>query len=98
MVMMWLALAAVVAIIHAACMALVVIGFAAVAGAIAGTRWARSFALRAAHLGPIQLVCVEVMVSVGLSVDRARKLAASSQARRPTPRISSAIGRPADFL
>lgn len=61
--MMWLALADAVAIVHAAYVAFVVIGFAAiVAGAIAGARWARSFALRAAHLAAILLVCVEVTI------------------------------------
>src|SRR5271155_5164727 len=61
--MLWLGLADAVAIVHAAYVAFVVIGFAAiVAGAIAGARWSRSFALRAAHLAAILLVCVEVMI------------------------------------
>jgi hypothetical protein len=61
--MPWLALADSAAIVHAAYVAFVVIGFVViVAGAIAGARWARSFALRAAHLAAILLVCVEVMV------------------------------------
>ncbi len=61
--MLWLELADAVAIIHAAYVAFVVIGFAAiVAGAVAGAQWARSFALRAAHLAAILLVCVEVMI------------------------------------
>jgi hypothetical protein len=61
--MMWLALADAVAIVHAAYVAFVVIGFAViVVGAIAGARWARSFALRAAHLAAILLVCVEVTI------------------------------------
>jgi hypothetical protein len=63
--MPWLALADVVAIVHAAYVAFVVFGFAAiVAGAIAGAGWARSFALRAAHLAAILLVCVEVVIGV----------------------------------
>jgi Protein of Unknown function (DUF2784) len=61
--MLWLELADAVAIVHAAYVAFVVIGFAAiVVGAVAGARWARSFALRAAHLAAILLVCVEVMI------------------------------------
>ncbi|MGH7924777.1 MAG: DUF2784 domain-containing protein [Candidatus Binatus sp.] len=61
--MLWLVLADTVAIVHAAYVAFVVIGFAAiVAGAIAGARWARSFTLRAAHLAAILLVCVEMTI------------------------------------
>jgi hypothetical protein len=61
--MLWLELADAVAIFHAAYVAFVVIGFAAiVAGALAGARWARSFALRAVHLAAILLVCVEAMI------------------------------------
>jgi hypothetical protein len=61
--MIWLALADSVVIIHAVYIAFVVIGFAMiVVGAIAGARWARSFALRAAHLAAILLVCVEVVI------------------------------------
>jgi hypothetical protein len=61
--MLWLELADAVAIVHAAYVAFVVIGFAAiVAGALAGARWARSFVLRAVHLGAILLVCVEAMI------------------------------------
>ena len=61
--MLWLELAVAVAIFHAAYVAFVVIGFAAiVAGALAGARWARSFALRAVHLAAILLVCVEAMI------------------------------------
>jgi hypothetical protein len=61
--MLWLELADAVAIFHAAYVAFVVIGFAAiVAGALAGARWARSFALRAVHLAAILFVCVEAMI------------------------------------
>jgi hypothetical protein len=61
--MLWLELAVAVAIFHAAYVAFVVIGFAAiVVGAVAGARWARSFALRAVHLAAILLVCVEVLI------------------------------------
>jgi hypothetical protein len=63
--MLWLVLADAVVIVHAAYVAFVVIGFAAiVAGAIAGARWSRSFALRVAHLAAILLVCVEVAIGV----------------------------------
>src|ERR1700683_4652986 len=61
--MLWLELADAVAIVHAAYVAFVVIGVAATVGrAVAGARWARSFALRAVHLAAILLVCVEVMI------------------------------------
>jgi hypothetical protein len=61
--MLWLELAVAVAIFHAAYVAFVVIGFAAiVVGAVAGARWARRFALRAVHLAAILLVCVEAMI------------------------------------
>ena len=61
--MLWLVLADAVAVVHAAYVAFVVIGFMAiVAGAIAGARWARSFALRAAHLAAILLVSVEAAI------------------------------------
>ena len=63
--MRWLALADVVAIIHAVYAAFVVLGFGAtIVGAIAGARWARNFALRAAHLAAILLVCVEVLIGM----------------------------------
>jgi hypothetical protein len=61
--MLWGALADAVAIVHAAYVAFVVIGFAVIViGAISGARWAQSFTLRAAHLAAILLVCVEVIV------------------------------------
>ncbi|HEV2169333.1 MAG TPA: DUF2784 domain-containing protein [Candidatus Binatus sp.] len=63
--MLWFVLADAVVIVHAAYVVFVVIGFVAiVAGAIAGARWSRSFALRAAHLAAILLVCVEVAIGV----------------------------------
>ena len=61
--MLWLVLADAVVIIHAAYVAFVVVGFVViVAGSIVGARWARSFALRVAHLAAILLVCVEVAI------------------------------------
>ncbi len=88
--MPWLALADLVAIVHAAYIAFVVFGFAAiVAGAIAGARWARSFALRATHLASILLVCVEVIIG---AVCPLTALENSLRLR------AGATGYPADFI
>ena len=88
--MLWGALADAVAIVHAAYVAFVVIGFAAiVAGAIASAPWARSFTLRAAHLAAILLVCVEVIIG---AVCPLTMLENSLRAR------AGAASYPADFV
>ncbi len=88
--MVWRALADLVAIVHAAYVAFVVIGFAAiVAGAIVGARWARSFALRALHLASILLVCLEVIIG---AVCPLTALENSLRVR------GGAAGYPADFI
>jgi hypothetical protein len=63
--MLWLVLADVVAIVHAAYVAFVVIGLVVIViGAIAGAGWARNFTLRTVHLCAILLVCIEVAIGM----------------------------------
>src|ERR1700686_1917037 len=58
-------LADAVVVIHAAYVAFVVFGLAAILiGAAMQWRWTRSFAFRIAHLAAIALVCVESIVGV----------------------------------
>lgn len=58
-------LADAVVVVHAAYVAFVVGGLAAILmGAGMGWRWTRSFAFRVAHLAAIVLVCVESIVGV----------------------------------
>jgi hypothetical protein len=63
--MEWSWLADAVLLIHAAYVAFVVIGFAAiVAGAALGWRWVRNFWLRIVHLAAIVLVMAEALAGV----------------------------------
>ena len=58
-------LADAIVIIHAAYVAFVVFGLAAILlGAAMGWRWTRSFAFRITHLAAIALVCLESIVGV----------------------------------
>jgi hypothetical protein len=58
-------LADAVVVVHAAYVAFVVGGLAAIViGAARGWRWTRSFAFRVTHLAAIVLVCVESIVGV----------------------------------
>jgi len=58
-------LADAVVVVHAAYVAFVVGGLAAILiGAAMGWRWTRGFAFRVAHLAAIALVCVEAIVGV----------------------------------
>jgi hypothetical protein len=63
--MEWSWLANAVLLIHAAYVAFVVLGLAAIlAGAALGWRWVRNFWLRAAHLAAILLVMAEAIAGV----------------------------------
>jgi hypothetical protein len=63
--MQWRLLADAVVVIHAAYVAFVVLGFAAIlAGAALGARWVRNFWFRASHLAAIGLVLVEALLGV----------------------------------
>ena len=85
---MRLALADAVAILHAAYIAFVVIGFAAiVAGAIACAGWARNPVPRILHVAAILLVCVEVAIGGTLERDFAGDF-------RSAIEIRSSLGRP----
>jgi hypothetical protein len=56
----WVILADAIVGFHVAYVGAVVVGFVAILiGGAMGARWVRGFALRAAHLGMIALVCVE---------------------------------------
>jgi hypothetical protein len=61
--MLWRVMADIVVAVHAAYVAIVVIGFAAILiGSAAQWRWVRNFYFRAAHLAMILLVCAEALV------------------------------------
>jgi polyferredoxin len=60
--MAWRVLADIVAAVHAAYIAFVVFGFAAIlAGSAWGWRWVRNLYFRAAHLAAILFVCFEAL-------------------------------------
>jgi Protein of Unknown function (DUF2784) len=61
--MLWRATADIVVAVHAAYVAIVVVGFAAILlGSAAQWRWVRNFYFRAAHLAMILLVCADALV------------------------------------
>jgi hypothetical protein len=61
----WRLLADSVVVFHAAYVAFVVFGFAAIlAGTALGWRWVRNYNFRAAHMAAILLVCVEAFAGV----------------------------------
>ncbi|MGO9606020.1 MAG: DUF2784 domain-containing protein [Candidatus Binataceae bacterium] len=61
----WRMLADAVVVFHAAYVAFVVLGFAAIlAGAALGVRWARNFWFRVIHLAAITLVLVEALIGM----------------------------------
>ena len=61
--MLWRVMADIVVAVHAAYVAIVVVGFAAILiGSAAQWRWVRNFYFRAAHLAMILLVCAEALV------------------------------------
>ncbi len=60
--MLWRVMTDIVVAIHAAYVAIVVIGFAAILiGSAAQWRWVRNFYFRTAHLAMILLVCAEAL-------------------------------------
>lgn len=63
--MLWRILADAVVTVHAAFVAFIVFGFAAiVAGMALGWDWVRNFRFRAVHLAAIGFVCVEALVGI----------------------------------
>jgi uncharacterized protein DUF2784 len=63
--MLWLAAADLVTVIHAAYVAVVVVGFVAIlVGWAAGWHWVRNFYFRLVHLAMIGLVCAEALAGV----------------------------------
>src|SRR3984893_7388384 len=69
--MLWRVIADIVVAVHAAYVAIVVIGFAAILiGSAAQWRWVRNFYLRAAHLAMIFLVCAEALVGTTCPLTR----------------------------
>ena len=69
--MLWRATADIVVAVHAAYVAIVVVGFAAILlGSAAQWRWVRNFYFRAAHLAMILLVCAEALVGTTCPLTR----------------------------
>jgi hypothetical protein len=69
--MLWRVTADIVVAVHAAYVAIVVVGFAAILiGSAAQWRWVRNFYLRAAHLAMILLVCAEALVGTTCPLTR----------------------------
>ena len=69
--MLWRVTADIVVTVHAAYVAIVVVGFAAILiGSAAQWRWVRNFYFRAAHLAMILLVCAEALVGASCPLTR----------------------------
>jgi hypothetical protein len=69
--MLWRVMADIVVAVHAAYVAIVVVGFAAILiGSAAEWRWVRNFYFRAAHLAMILLVCAEALVGTTCPLTR----------------------------
>src|SRR5260221_1062885 len=69
--MLWRVAADIVVTVHAAYVAIVVVGFAAIIlGSAAQWRWGRNFYFRAAHLAMILLVCAEALVGTTCPLTR----------------------------
>src|SRR5260370_11893277 len=69
--MLWRVMADIVVAVHAAYVAIVVVGFAAILIALAAQwRWVRNFYFRAAHLAMILLVCAEALVGTSCPLTR----------------------------
>ena len=69
--MLWIILADLVAVSHAAYVVLVVAGFAAIlVGSAARWRWVRNIYFRIMHLAMILLVCLEVIVGITCPLTR----------------------------
>ena len=69
--MLWRVTADIVVTVHAAYVAIVVVGFAAILlGSAAQWRWVRNFYIRAAHLAMILPVCAEALVGTTCPLTR----------------------------
>ena len=69
--MLWRMMADIVVAVHAAYVAIVVLGFAAILiGSAAQWLWVRNFYFRAAHLAMILLVCAEALVGTACPLTR----------------------------
>jgi hypothetical protein len=69
--MLWRVAADIVVTVHAAYVAIVVAGFAAILlGSAAQWRWVRNFYFRAAHLAMILLVCADALVGTTCPLTR----------------------------
>jgi Protein of Unknown function (DUF2784) len=69
--MLWRVIADIVVAVHAAYVAIVVVGFAAILiGSAAQWRWVRNVYFRAAHLAMILLVCAEALVGTTCPLTR----------------------------
>jgi hypothetical protein len=69
--MLWRVMADIVVAVHAAYVAIVVVGFAAILiGSAAQWRWVRNFYFRATHLAMILVVCAEALVGTSCPLTR----------------------------
>jgi uncharacterized protein DUF2784 len=69
--MLWRVMADIVVAVHAAYVAIVVVGFAAILiGSAAQWRWVRNFYFRAVHLAMIVVVCAEALVGISCPLTR----------------------------
>jgi hypothetical protein len=69
--MLWRVMADIVVAVHAAYVAIVVVGFVAILiGSAAHWRWVRNFYFRAAHLAMILLVCADALVGTSCPLTR----------------------------
>ena len=69
--MLWRTMADIVVALHAAYVAIVIVGFAAILiGSTAQWQWVRNFYFRAAHLAMILLVCAEALAGASCPLTR----------------------------
>ena len=97
---LWRMMADIVVAVHAAYVAVVVIGFAAIlVGSAMQWRWVRNFYFRAAHLAMILLVYAEALVGTGCPLTRLEKRASvKGRSHGIRTRFHRLLDRLADLL
>jgi uncharacterized protein DUF2784 len=89
----YILLADLVAVVHTAFVAFVVIGFALIiAGLVMRREWSRAFWLRVAHLVAIAFVCAEAVMGVVCPLTTLESRLRAFGGETATPAISSATG------
>jgi hypothetical protein len=77
--MLWRVMADIVVAVHAAYVAIVVVGFAAILiGSAAQWRWVRNFYFRAMHLAMILLVCAEALAGASCPLTATRAISSAT--------------------